>query len=212
MAIRFTPWFLIFAGLFMLSFSTSAQTEQQKVEALQGEKSASHQRAITLQLDSGVLLLHQGEYQAAEKKFLYVLKNMRSIPTDLAYHFGVTSYYLGKFKQSVDWLTKYIQLKGTNGQYSESASEWLTKAEAELVKQEQALSLKTGQVLSKDYEIDCGPSGRVTCPACGGTTVIVKKGTFEDTYKTCPFCNKVGWLSCADYNKIVRGELKPAED
>lgn len=211
MTFRPTSLFPILTVL-VLSFSAAAQTEQQKVQALEAEKSSSHQRSVTLQLDSAILLLHRGDYASADKKFMYVLKNMRSIPTDLAYHFGLNSYYLGKFKQSVDWLTKYIQLKGTNGQYSESAADWLKKSETELLKQEAALSAKAGQVLSRDYDIDCGPSGRITCPACNGTTVIVKKGVFESTYKTCPFCNKVGWLSCGDYNKIVRGELKPAED
>jgi hypothetical protein len=35
----------------------------------------------------------------------------------------------------VDWLNKYIQLKGTQGQYSEEAIEWLSKAEKELMKE-----------------------------------------------------------------------------
>lgn len=202
----------IFVLVLMGSVPAKAQTEQEKLAEIELQKSMSRQRGITLQLDSAILLSHQGEYIAADKKFMFVMKTMRSIPSDLTYHFGLNSFYLGKYKQSVDWLNKYIQLKGTSGQYSEKAVEWLGKAEVELLKEQRAQSMKAGDVLSRDYDIDCGPSGKVTCPACGGTTVIIKKGYFSETYKTCPYCNKKGYLSCEDYNKIVRGELKPADN
>jgi hypothetical protein len=202
----------VFAFMYLADHRAVAQSEQEKMAALEMQKTVSRQQSITMQLDSAILLSHQGEYTAADKKFLFVLKNMRSIPSDLTYHFGVNSFYMKKYKQSVDWLNKYIQLKGTSGQYSEPAVEWLGKAEVELLKEQRAQSAKAGDVLSRDFDIDCGPTGKVTCPACGGTTVIVKKGYFSETYKTCPYCNKKGYLSCEDYNKIVKGELKPMDN
>jgi hypothetical protein len=190
-----------------------SQSEQDKLTAQEMQKTLGHQRSIMLQLDSAILLSHQGEYAAADAKFLYVLKNMRSIPSDLTYHFGLNSYYLGKYKQSVDWFNKYIQLKGTSGQYSEKTVEYLKKAEAEILKQQLAAKENAAAVLSSnDYNIDCGPSGKVQCPVCEGSTVVVKKGYFGETYKTCPFCNKKGYLDCDDYNKLIRGELKPANN
>ena len=205
---------LIFAGIMMLVFSTvdvSAQSEEEKIAAIELQKTVGRQRSVLLQLDSAILLSHDGNYEAANTKFLYVLKNMRSIPSDLTYHFGLNSYWLGKYKQSVDWLNKYIQLKGTSGQYSEQAVTWLKKAEVELLKEQQAEAAKAGEVLSRDYDIDCGPSGKVTCPACNGTSVIITKKYFNEVYKTCPYCKTKGYLSCEDYNKIVKGELKPSE-
>jgi hypothetical protein len=84
------------------------------------------------QLDSAIYLSDNERYAEANERFLYVMRNLRSIPSDLTYYFGKNSYHLKKYRQSVDWLNKYIQLKGTSGQYSSEAVEWLKKAEAEL--------------------------------------------------------------------------------
>ena len=204
--------FFVICFLFvLLSLPVFAQSQEKTAAELR--KAPVRQQALSLQLDSAILLSHQEKYQQAEDKFLYVLKNMRSIPADLTFHFGLNSYYLKKYKQSIDWLNKYIQLKGTTGQYSEQAAHWLELSQKELLRQQEEDRLKNGAaevVVSNDFEIDCGPSGKITCPVCDGTTVIVKKGYFGDNYKTCGFCARKGYLSCADYNRLLRGELKPA--
>src|SRR6185503_5385441 len=126
----------------------------------------------------------------------------------LTYYFGKNSYHIGKYKQSVDWLTKYIQLKGTSGQFSTEAAEWLKKAEHALVDERKSESENAAQVLSRDYVIDCGPSGKVMCPVCSGSTVVVKKNYLQgESYKTCPYCHQQGFLSCAEYNLLLRGQL-----
>lgn len=166
-------------------------------------------RAETLrQLDSGVYLMENGSYKLADEKFRYVLQNVRSVPSDLTFYFGKNSYFLAQYKQSIDWLNKYIQLKGTTGQYYEEAIEWLAKSEAEYLKQKTEASGKTKEILSKNYDIDCGPTGKVTCPVCQGNHVIVRSGPFGDSFKTCPYCNEHGILTCEQYNKLLRGELQ----
>jgi hypothetical protein len=188
------------------------QSEQEKLFDFEAQKVSAKQRLITLQLDSAILLSDQGAFEKADEKFILVLKNLKSIPSDFTFHFGKNSFFLGKYKQSIDWLNKYIQLKGTSGQYSEAAVDWLGKAESELLKEREVQAKQAGEVLSRDYDIDCGASGKVLCPICSGTTVVVKKGYLNETYKTCPYCNKVGFLSCEDYNRLIRGELKPANN
>jgi hypothetical protein len=139
----------------------------------------------------------------------YVLDNVRSVPSDLTFFFGKNSFHLGRYRQSIDWLNKYIQLKGTNGQYSNEAVSWMRKAEAEFVKEKSQASDQAGEILSANYDIDCGPAGKVTCPVCKGDHVIVKKGPFGPEYKTCSYCNEHGWLTCEEYNALLRGELQP---
>jgi ssDNA-binding Zn-finger/Zn-ribbon topoisomerase 1 len=160
------------------------------------------------QLDSGVFYMETGKYEVADSKFLYVLNNIRSVPSDLTFYFGKNSYLLSRYKQSIDWLTKYIQLKGTNGQFSAEAVDILKKAEAEFLKEKSEDVSVAKEVLSTNYEIDCGPSGKVSCPVCKGNHVIIKKGAFGDEYKTCPYCNEHGILTCEEYNKLMKGELK----
>ena len=189
--------------LMVLSVSSLlAQSREQAIEEVRV-------RGIRTQLDSAVVLTDMGEYEAADKKYVYVLKNLKSIPSELAYHFGRNSYLLGKYAQSIDWLNKYLQLKGTSGANYDDAVQWLDKANAARLKERVEESAKAAVILSRNYDIDCGPTGKVTCPVCGGSTVVIRKTYFGESYKTCTACNHKGYLNCDDFNKLLRGELKP---
>lgn len=178
------------------------QTTEQRIEE-------QRLRNVRAQLDSAVVLTDMGEYEAADKKYQYALKNLKSIPSDLAYNFGRNSYLLGKYAQSIDWLSKYIQLKGPSSTHYDEAVQWLDKANAARLKERAEESAKAAVILSRNYDIDCGPTGKVTCPVCNGSTVVIKKTYFGEAYKTCTTCNQKGYLNCEDFNKLLRGELKP---
>ncbi|MGE0772908.1 MAG: hypothetical protein AB7K37_14425 [Cyclobacteriaceae bacterium] len=167
------------------------------------------QKAPSKQLDSAIYLSEAGRFEEADQLFRTLLSQLKSIPSDFVYHFGKNSYHLGQYRQSVDWLNKYIQLKGTSGQFSEEAVATLKLAEAALLKERQAQSKEAGEILSQNYDIDCGPTGKVTCPVCRGSTVIIKRSYLGDTYKTCPYCNEHGTLTCEEFNQLVRGKLTP---
>ncbi len=160
------------------------------------------------ELDSGVYFMDRGEHALADEKFRYVLQNIRSVPSDLTFYFGKNSHQLGLYKQSIDWLNKYIQLKGTSGQFYQEATEWLAKAQGEYLKEKSEAQKKTQQLLSSNYDIDCGPTGKVSCPVCQGSHVIVRKGPLGDSFRTCVYCNEHGILTCEEYNKLLRGELR----
>jgi hypothetical protein len=200
--------FSIISLLMLVSISTIAQDKERAEEyRLQAEQ--RKRTAILQVLDSAVVMIDDGEYATAEVKLMYVLNNIKSVPSDLTFYFGKNSYYLSKYKQSVDWLNKYIQLKGTTGQFYAEATDILKKAETGLL-MERAKDVEQAQlVLSTNYDIVCGPAGKVTCPVCKGNTVFIKKGYLSDEYKTCPYCDKHGNLTCDEYNQLIRGELKP---
>jgi tetratricopeptide (TPR) repeat protein len=183
--------------------------ERNKVNEFLLQQEQQKKTALLAQMDSGVYYMENGDYLIAEKKFKYVLDNIRGVPSDLTFYFGKNSFYLGKFKQSIDWLNKYIQLKGTNGQYSAEAADIKKKSEEAFVAEKNEQAQKASEILSVNYDIDCGPSGKITCPVCKGDHVVIKKGPFGDEYKTCPYCNTHGILTCEEYNKLLRGELKP---
>jgi len=183
--------------------------EREKLRELEIQRQADKQRVIDRQIDSVALLIDTEQYEAADKKIMSILRTVKSVPSDVTFYLGINSYYLTKYKQSVDWLTKYIQLKGTAGQFSEEAVEIKRKAEIELVKEKQLEAQQATVIFSKDFDIDCGSTGKVVCPVCNGSTVIIKKGYFGDTYKTCGYCNHAGTLTCGDYNKLLKGQLKP---
>lgn len=191
----------------LITFASYSQNDRERAEEyrLQSEQ---RKRSVTLMvLDSAVRYMEEGQYELANTKLIYVLNNIKSVPSDLTFYFGKNSFYLKKYKQSIDWLNKYIQLKGTQGQYSAEAVELLKTAQAEILKERNQNAKKVEQILSSTFEIDCGPSGKVICPVCKGTTVIIKKGYLANEYKTCPYCDVHGNLSCEQYNLLLRGQL-----
>lgn len=196
--------FLLFTFLPLLSF---AQSQSDKVKEYQLQQEQFRKAQIMREIDSGKYFLEMGEYVLADKKLKYALDNIKSVPSELTYLFGKNSFFLGKYKQSVDWLTKYVQLKGTSGQYYNDAVAVLQKAENALIASRKTEASQISEVLSSNYEIDCGPLGKVTCPVCKGSTVIIKAGIFGNNYKTCTYCDKHGTLTCEEYNKLIRGEL-----
>lgn len=199
---------LIF-GLVVVALCATAQ-DKALAEQFRQQAEQRKRAELTQLIDSAVWHIDNQEYVQAEKKLLYVLSNIKSVPSDVTFFFGKNSFYLEKYKQSIDWINKYIQLKGTSGQYYAEAIALLKKSEEGLLKEKAKQAAKAEQVLSTSYDIDCGPSGKVICPVCKGTTVIIKKGYLnENLYQTCQFCDKHGNLTCEEYNSLIRGELKP---
>lgn len=204
--ISMTLRYVVLIAAFFGALNAIAQ-DQRTLEYLQREEQR-RKAELMRQLDSGVYLMDRGEYVRADKKFRYVLENIKSVPSDLTFYFGKNSFYLGNFSQAIDWLNKYIQLRGTSGQFYQEATTVLRDSEKLLLEQRSKSGNEAAEVLSRNYEIDCGPSNKVSCPVCKGDHVIIKKGAFGDEYRTCPYCNEHGYLSCDDYNKLLRGELQ----
>lgn len=200
---------LLYTLLFCLSLPVWAQqSEMDRIKALETERNSSQKFSLDRKLDSAVLLIDQGRHELADQKLKAILQSSKSVGSDLTFYFGKNSYFLGNFKQSIDWLNKYIQLKGTTGQFSKEADDWLHKSEAALLQEKKVQSQEATTVFSTDFDIDCGPTGKVSCPVCRGTTVIIKRGYLGETYSTCQYCGKTGYLTCDDYNKLIRGQLK----
>jgi tetratricopeptide (TPR) repeat protein len=187
-----------------------AQTRDEERAQQYANDQEQYRRSVLMrEYDSALVLMEEQQYEQAEEKFRHVLNHIKSVPSDLTFHFGKNSYHLKKYRQSIDWLNKYIQLKGTGGQFYTEAVEWKQKAENEYLKQKTNDTREVEEVLSTDYDIDCGPSGKVICPVCRGNHVIIKKGVLGNEYKTCGYCNEHGVLTCEEYNKLLRGQLKP---
>ncbi|HBH23330.1 MAG TPA: hypothetical protein DDY13_07890 [Cytophagales bacterium] len=167
-------------------------------------------------LDKGRSQMENGDYELAEASFKQVLNNVNVLPAEICYYFGKNSYFLKKYKQSINWLNKYIELKGTRGQYFEESKEYLALAEDAYRDTRQT---ESGQELITENEvvteftfveqIDCFEGDKIVCPVCRGKTVIIKQGAFGRTYETCPYCNDHGLLTCDEYNLLLQGKLEP---
>jgi tetratricopeptide (TPR) repeat protein len=168
-------------------------------------------------LDLGIKQYESGRFEEAEQSFRQVLESVKVLPAEICYYFGANSFYLEKYKQSINWLNKYIALKGTSGQFFDESTKYLEKAEEKYLL---ASEVKDSEVYDPgekvDYtvmpKIDCGPSGKVVCPVCKGQTVIIKKSAMSLSYRSCPYCDDHGNLSCDNYNLLLQGELRPKSE
>jgi tetratricopeptide (TPR) repeat protein len=163
---------------------------------------------LSKQVDYAVDLMEKGEYREADTEFRAVMGNMETLPSNIAYYFGRNSFHLGKYKQSINWLNKYIQLKGTKGRFYEDAVKYLQFAEEEYLALSQKAKIEMESELSSG-EYDCGGLSKMICPVCHGNGVIIKKGPFDLIYQTCPYSFGESFLTCEEYNLFMQGLLPP---
>lgn len=174
-----------------------------------------YERGQQLQyLDLGVRQFESGNYEEADESFRQVLESVKVLPAEICYYFGANSYHLEKYKQSINWLNKYIELKGTSGQFFDDCTSYLERSREKYLAgddTQQGDSFEPDQQV--DYtvmpEVDCGASGKVVCPVCKGQTVIITRSALSMDYRSCPYCDKHGNLSCDNYNLLLQGKLKP---
>lgn len=164
-------------------------------------------------MDQGVELMNQGKFTDADDFFLRVLESVEVVPADLCFYFGKNSYHLQKYKQSIDWLNKYMELKGTTGRFFDQAAEYLklAKADHKALSEDSPPAITQRPRSAKPAVVDCGENPYVRCPVCQGEGVIVKPGKLGSlVYKTCPYSDESGRMTCPDYQKYLRGELRPS--
>ena len=185
-----------FYSAFLIFFSTLSFSQ------------AIRESELLRRMDLGAELMATGNYDSAQVLFRSVLQNMPKLPSEMAYYFGRNSYHLGKYKQSINWLNKYIQLKGTKGRYYEPAIQFLQFAEDEYIKKLRAYSEAVEEDL-QSAEYDCGGLEKMLCPVCHGSGVVIQAGLFGEIYRTCPYSLGEGYLSCEEFNLFMRGDLEP---
>lgn len=200
-------WFLVMV-ICITSFSSGAYAQIEEYERSQKLK----------YLDLGIKQYENANFEDANESFRKVLESVKVLPAEICFYFGANSFYLKKYKQSINWLNKYIALKGTSGQYFDECSAYLKKAEENYLlassNDEAEDVYDPGEEV--DYtvmpKIDCGPSGKVVCPVCKGQTVIIKKSHMSYEYRSCPWCDNHGNLTCDEYNLLLQGELKTKDE
>ncbi len=186
-----------------------SQTQEELLQQQMMDREQAQNAEVSRMLDEGVILMEREEYEEADDLFRQVLKRAKVVPTDLTFYFGKNSFYLEKYKQSIDWLNKYIELKGTSGRHYQECIKLLETANTAFLALREEERQAAQEILTSSYDIDCGPSGKVICPVCGGKGVIIQQGPFGSTYRTCPYSDEHGQLTCSEYNQLLRGELKP---
>ena len=167
-------------------------------------------QSLLVEIEEGVRLMDEGNYIEADRKFKRALRNLEVLPAEISFYFGKNSYFLDQYKQSINWLNKYIELKGTKGRFFEECVEYLNRAEMAYKLESEKNSDMVISELTKSNEFDCKGHTHFKCPVCLGEGVLLKPGKMNDVlYQTCPYCSGSGFITCDQYKLYLRGELKP---
>ena len=175
--------------------------------ACHGIAQAPPDKEAVTKMDKGYEAMLDGKYEEADAMLRFAMDNIGKIPSQLAYYFGRNSYHLKKYKQAINWLNKYIELKGTAGTHFDNAVAYLELANTEYLNVRDQELTETIEILETDSRIDC-PSDKVLCPVCKGTGVVITKGAFDLNYQTCIYSGIEGILTCDEYNLFLKGQLK----
>ncbi len=165
------------------------------------------------QIDRAEEFIDTGEFRKADSLLRDVMNEMRVLPSKLAFFFGKNSFNLGLYKQCINWLNKYIELKGTSGRYSEEAKKYLDLADKAYLKQREVVKQKRPSTPRDKPEkevyipyVSCD-GDKVVCPVCKGSGTVIVNGTLGKKYKVCPYSGQKGYMSCDDYNLFIQGKL-----
>lgn len=153
------------------------------------------------------LILEQ-KYFLADSILKEKILNNNRVSSELTFLFGKNSFFLEKYEQSINWLNKYLELKGESGIFSDESIKFLELSNSKnLIENSKNIENVYVELYSYNY-IDC-QNNRKVCPICKGTSVMIIETDVSKIYKTCPFSDNKGFLTCDEYNLFLRGKLKP---
>ena len=180
------PIILIFILIFIPNISFSQKSEVKVIEDL---------------------ILEQ-KYFLADSILKEKILNNNRVSSELTFLFGKNSFFLEKYEQSINWLNKYLELKGELGIFSDESIKFLELSNSKnLIENSKNIENVYVELYSYNY-IDC-QNNRKVCPICKGTSVMIIETDVSKIYKTCPFSDNKGFLTCDEYNLFLRGKLKP---
>ena len=70
-------------------------------------------------------LILKKTYFEADSLLKQIILNQESVSSEITFLFGKNSYFLKKYEQSINWLNKYLELKGEKGKYSDESIKFL---------------------------------------------------------------------------------------
>ena len=153
-------------------------------------------------------LILKKKYLKADSILKTNIVGSNKVSSELTFLFGKNSFFLNKYNQSINWLNKYLELKGQRGKFSDETIKFLELSNTKLlIETEKNIENVYVQLFSYNY-LNC-ENDRKICPICDGSSVMIIENEVSKVYKTCPFSDNKGFLSCDEYNSFLRGELKP---
>lgn len=169
----------------------------------------SDQPLVSQYLEQAKNLMYEGKYQDANVVFRKMLALNTTLPEDMSYLFAETLFHLKQYRNSQNFLTKYLTLTGRTGSYYDAAlelQELLDVAVREVINclfcNGVGFRLVACTTCNEEGSIkktcpNCQGLGRTKCTKCYGEGVLVslnRLGTRQ--YATCDNCDGKGIHTC----------------
>ncbi|TDQ18982.1 hypothetical protein DFQ04_0793 [Algoriphagus boseongensis] len=155
--------------------------------------------------------MERKDFETANSIFRNLIDSGLPLPEEMPYYFSETLFELGQYDNSQNFLNKYLELTGFNGQNYQGASE-LKKKLAKPIADIKACQLcdnrgyrfQTCFTCEGKKEIEqtcayCKGKNVVGCSRCGATGMIKKINVFNIVeFYECERCSGKGRLTCPE--------------
>jgi hypothetical protein len=155
--------------------------------------------------------MERKDYQTANSIFRNLIDSGLSLPDEMPYYFAETLFQLGQYDNSNNFLKKYLELTGFNGQNYQGASELKEKLKNPIAQiQSCELCDRRGYRYETCFTCEghrhteqscnyCKSKGIVGCSRCGATGMIKRINVFNIVeFFECERCSGKGRLSCPE--------------
>lgn len=165
--------------------------------------------------------MEKQDYKTANSIFREMIEHGQALPDKMPYLFAETLFQLGQYDNSSNFLNKYLQLTGFNGEFYADAQELKKKLQTPLAaiascqlcdsrgyKYETCSTCNGAKVIEQDCTY-CKGKGVVGCSRCSASGMITKLNIFKIVeYFECERCNGKGRLTCPE----CEGSLKTSSE
>ena len=153
--------------------------------------------------------MERSDYQTANSIFRNLIDSGQPLPEEMPYYFSETLFHLGQFDNSQNFVNKYLELTGFNGQnydYAVLLQEKLKGPLAQIIACELCdrrgyryapCPLCGGNKQVEQACAYCKANGVVGCSRCGASGMIKKLNIFNIVeFFECERCTGKGRLTC----------------
>lgn len=156
---------------------------------------------VTALTAKAIALSQNKKHEDAEKTFKQLFRIKGAVlPDDVAYYYGVSSFYLKKYEQSRRAFDRFETLAQASDSLKHEAIEFrydMDCYEKGYFEYPEVCMHCEGEGHLDEPCATCKGNGRQYCPVCSGTGVAVAKGSLGgDNYSTCNRCSGKGVIDC----------------
>jgi RecJ-like exonuclease len=177
--------FIFFVG----TFNASAQSND----------SLSAETLVHFYYKEAKACYNRAQYDSSYKYFKLLFAQQAWIPDEAAYHYGKTQLERKKYLLSKNAFVKYLKLKGTKANFSDSSLYYLTLIDCKIngfTNEEITCQQCSGTGTSKVKCEKCKGIGKIYCTVCSGKGVVVSVNGMNESYQRCQKCQGTGVLVC----------------